>query len=348
MDDAKPAPAGGQPWARALVKAGDKHCLANQKLRLQTQDALELQRQNPFRTPSLFDQRAPGAWVKSDRRADVPGRPVPGRADRRPLRREPQAPDGKPERGISIQNGVHADSLGPSTITRWAEFLELYVAGEVPHPAVGIALSGALYQLPRRRRRGAGRQSRFAGITDVAAAGDLRARPARARADGQRRRPAGPGLDRRHLGARLRRLAAARGAATATSSARAGRSASKPATAAAALHRRPARPAAPDAARRRRGGRLEGAAAVRLGAARRRQGRGLRHRAARPGHRHRRPVQPRPLPQSSSARHRPAGHAQRGPPRRQRDLRPERLAARLAPQARRAPVDRPRPRSRPT
>ena len=64
MDDAKPAPAGGQPWARELVKPGDKHCLANQKLRLQTQDALELQKQNPFRTPSLFAHRAPGPWLK--------------------------------------------------------------------------------------------------------------------------------------------------------------------------------------------------------------------------------------------------------------------------------------------
>src|SRR4051794_12519961 len=56
MADAQPAPKGGQPWAKALVKAGDKHCKANQKLRLQTQDALKLQKQNPYRTPSLFDQ----------------------------------------------------------------------------------------------------------------------------------------------------------------------------------------------------------------------------------------------------------------------------------------------------
>ena len=33
---------------------------------------------------------------------------------------------------ISLQNGVHADSLGPSTITRWAEFMKLYVADEIP------------------------------------------------------------------------------------------------------------------------------------------------------------------------------------------------------------------------
>ena len=44
----------------ARRRQGDKHCIANQKLRLQTQNALKLQQQNPFRTPSLFAQRAPG------------------------------------------------------------------------------------------------------------------------------------------------------------------------------------------------------------------------------------------------------------------------------------------------
>src|SRR3954454_22435818 len=67
MADAQPAPKGGQPWAKALVKAGDKHCKANQKLRLQTQNALKLQKQNPYRTPAIFDQRAPGPWLKRDK-----------------------------------------------------------------------------------------------------------------------------------------------------------------------------------------------------------------------------------------------------------------------------------------
>jgi hypothetical protein len=64
MADAQPAPKGGQPWAKQLVKDGDQHCIANQRMRLQTQDALDLVKDNPYRTPSLFAQRAPGAWVK--------------------------------------------------------------------------------------------------------------------------------------------------------------------------------------------------------------------------------------------------------------------------------------------
>ena len=58
---ARPA---ASPGRGSSSRRGDKHCRANQKLRLQTQDALQLQRQNPFRTPSLFAHRAPGAWLK--------------------------------------------------------------------------------------------------------------------------------------------------------------------------------------------------------------------------------------------------------------------------------------------
>ena len=58
MDDAQPAPAGGQPWAKALVKAGDKHCIANQRLRLQTQDALKLDQGEPVPDPVALRRTA--------------------------------------------------------------------------------------------------------------------------------------------------------------------------------------------------------------------------------------------------------------------------------------------------
>ena len=57
--DARPAPKGGQPYARELVRRGDRHCRANQRLRLQTENALRIQRANPFRTPSLFGSERP-------------------------------------------------------------------------------------------------------------------------------------------------------------------------------------------------------------------------------------------------------------------------------------------------
>jgi hypothetical protein len=79
--------------------------------------------------------------------------------------------NGKPNVFISLQNGVHADSLGPSTITRWAEFLKLYVAGEIPRiPSDVIALSGALYRILADAGAAPVQQSRFASFTSVAAA----------------------------------------------------------------------------------------------------------------------------------------------------------------------------------
>ena len=73
-DDAKPAPEGGQAWAKALTQAGDQHCIANQKLRLQTLPVLKLINENPYRTPALFDQRSPGARQGANRMAQTGSR----------------------------------------------------------------------------------------------------------------------------------------------------------------------------------------------------------------------------------------------------------------------------------
>jgi predicted acyl esterase len=171
MADARPAPEGGQDWAKALVKAGDKHCKANQKLRLQTQDALKLQKQNPYRTPSLFEQRAPGPWLKRDK---VPTFLVGQFNDEQTGGHFAEALPylaHNPNVWISIQNGVHADSLGPTSITRWAEFLKLYIANEVPViPQPVIDLSGALYATLADAPAAPVVQSRFASMTSVAAA----------------------------------------------------------------------------------------------------------------------------------------------------------------------------------
>jgi predicted acyl esterase len=170
MDDARPAPGGGQPYARELVRMGDKHCLANQRLRLQTQHALRIQRRQPFRVPALA-RRSPGAWLA---RARVPVFLVGQFHDEQTGGHFPEALsslNGKPNVFISLQNGVHADSLGPTTITRWAEFLKLYVADEVPRiPPNVIALSGELYRFLADAPAAPVQQSRFASITSVAAA----------------------------------------------------------------------------------------------------------------------------------------------------------------------------------
>ncbi len=171
MGDAKPAPQGGQPYARALVEAGDERCRANQRLRLQTQNALRIQRRNPFRTPSLFAQRSPGAWLA---RVNVPVFLVGQFQDEQTgghFAESLSALNGKRRVWISLQNGAHPDSLGPSTITRWIEFMNLYVGNQVPNvPPSILALSGALYQFLAEAPAAPVQQSRFSGSTDLAAA----------------------------------------------------------------------------------------------------------------------------------------------------------------------------------
>ncbi|HEV2999452.1 MAG TPA: CocE/NonD family hydrolase [Solirubrobacteraceae bacterium] len=182
MRDARPAPRGGQPWARALVRSGDRHCRANQRLRLQTQDLLGLLDRNEFRRPRLFDHRSGAAWMG---RIAVPTFLVGQFQDEQTgghFAHSLQRLSANPNVWISLQNGTHVDSLGPSTITRWLEFLKLYVAGEVPSIPESIrSLSGQLYLAIAGAPAAPVEQSRFAGMTDVAAARAAFARDPRVR-----------------------------------------------------------------------------------------------------------------------------------------------------------------------
>jgi len=158
-EDAKPAPDFGQPWAKAMATTGDpdvtdpnlraeqkQHCLDNQDLRLQTRDYDEEIENNPYRTPQLFKYRAPGYWVK---RIDVPVYWIGQFQDEQTGPHFPEAMkdlQGKPDVYITLQNGVHVDSLGPSSITQWVEFMNLFVGDQVPQmPSLLIALSSTLY-----------------------------------------------------------------------------------------------------------------------------------------------------------------------------------------------------------
>ncbi len=176
QDDAQPAPAGGQGWARYLAandpatgKPRDQHCFDNQKLRLQTLDAVSLTQTNHFRIPSLFDQRAPATWVS---KIKVPVFWVGAYND------EQTGPHWTESIGslksnkkvwVTMQNGVHVDSLGPSTITRWAEFMNLYVANRIPKVSdLVISYSGTLYQTIADALALPVQQSRFASLADTA------------------------------------------------------------------------------------------------------------------------------------------------------------------------------------
>ncbi|MCB0863285.1 MAG: CocE/NonD family hydrolase [Solirubrobacterales bacterium] len=146
-EDAEPAPEGGQPWAKVMSTTGDpdvsdpalresqkQHCLDNQKMRLQTRDYNQQIKDNPYRTKILFAKRSPGAWVK---RINVPIFWVGAFQDEQTGGHWPEAvkelPKSNRDVWVTMQNGVHIDSLGPSTITRWTEFMNLFTgSGRIP------------------------------------------------------------------------------------------------------------------------------------------------------------------------------------------------------------------------
>ena len=101
MDDAKPAPAGGQPWAQGARQAG------RQALPRQPEAAPpdSERAQDPAResVPHAVAVRTPlaGRVAEARPRPDLPRRPVPGRADGRPFRGEPQVPE-RPARRVHL------------------------------------------------------------------------------------------------------------------------------------------------------------------------------------------------------------------------------------------------------
>ncbi len=138
--DAAPAPAGGQAYAKALIQQGDRQCLANQALHSQTQNIQTLLSQASHYVPSLYEQRAPATWA---RWVNVPVFVSGAFQDEQTGGQWPAiigALAHDPQVWATITNGTHIDSLGPGAITRWLEFLDLYVADQVPtaSPTLGF------------------------------------------------------------------------------------------------------------------------------------------------------------------------------------------------------------------
>jgi len=168
MSDARPAPAGGQDWAKVLTAQGDQHCIDNQELRLQSRDAVKQTLSHPYRTSKRFDERSPAAWID---RIEVPVFWIGQFQDEQTSGHFVESLS-KLKRNknvwITIQNGVHSDSLGPSSITRWVEFMNLFVADRIPVvPDLILNYSPVLYSALAESRALPVQQSRFAAYTDV-------------------------------------------------------------------------------------------------------------------------------------------------------------------------------------
>jgi predicted acyl esterase len=146
VSDARPAPGGGQPWATAEIATGDTTCLANQRLHLQAQSLDSLIKPNLGRTPALFNPRSPTVWASHIK---VPVFMVGALEDEQVGPQWPAlitALHGDKDVYVTMMNGTHTDSLGPDTISRWLEFLDLYVADRVPTASPTLdALAPTLY-----------------------------------------------------------------------------------------------------------------------------------------------------------------------------------------------------------
>jgi uncharacterized protein len=147
VSDAEPSPQGGQPWARAEIATGDETCLANQRLHLQAKTLESLVSPNLARIPSLFDERSPVKWASH---IAVPVFLVGALEDEQVGPQWPALITALERDKVvyaTMLNGTHTDSLGPETISRWLEFLDIYVAGRVPTPSPTLsALTSLLYK----------------------------------------------------------------------------------------------------------------------------------------------------------------------------------------------------------
>ena len=147
-EDAKPAHLGGQPWAKRMIELGDEECDANQALHGHALTVESVLEGKTFRLPAPFDERSPRLWAES---IEVPtflsGALQDEQTGPQWTRLIPSLAD-NPNVWVTMVNGTHVDSLGPGTAGRLVEFLDLYVADELPsYSASIVGLSGPLYDM---------------------------------------------------------------------------------------------------------------------------------------------------------------------------------------------------------
>lgn len=166
--DAQPAPEGGQEWARLLVQQGDAHCAENQLLHGQAQDGVKLINSIDFRDPKLFKDRTPATWAA---KIDVPMFLVGGLQDEQLDSHWIEMLDAMADHKdlwVTMYNGNHNDALAPQILTRWVEFLDLFVADRVPDvPATLVGIAGVLFKQSSGVDAEPLRQSRLAGSATV-------------------------------------------------------------------------------------------------------------------------------------------------------------------------------------
>ena len=176
----------GQPWtyyeidAELASSGGTSTCLADQALHNQSESLASLvgpqlvaPGTGPGRQPSLFDPRSMSEWASH---VKVPIFLSGALQDEQTGPQWPALIDAVPKSTplySNMVNGGHIDSTDPQTISRWLEFLDIYVADEVP--TAPSALASAVLDGFTGFASGVSAQAplpaiRFTGDTSVAAA----------------------------------------------------------------------------------------------------------------------------------------------------------------------------------
>jgi uncharacterized protein len=140
--DALPASAtGGQSWAYKRIQQGDPTCRANQALHGEAANLLARSRANNHYVPAVADPLSPTTFV------DEINVPVYLACQWTDEQTGGHCQDlaghftGTSRKWFTFTNGAHIDSLDPQTFNRWCDFLQLYVAQQLP--ASGCALTRA-------------------------------------------------------------------------------------------------------------------------------------------------------------------------------------------------------------
>ncbi len=142
----------GQPWtyyeidAELAADGGTSTCLANQALHDQSESLESLvgpqlvaPGTGPGRDPSLFDRRSMSEWASH---ITVPVFLSGALQDEQTGPQWPALIDAVPKATplyANMVNGGHIDSTDPQTISRWLEFLDIYVADKVPTEPSALA-----------------------------------------------------------------------------------------------------------------------------------------------------------------------------------------------------------------
>jgi predicted acyl esterase len=148
-DRAEDAAPYGEGWEQPRVDGGDTVCAANQALRLQNPDPLQLIKDNPFYTKEVGDPISPMLFAK---KINVPVFLAGAWQDEQTGGHFPAMLDdftSSPHLYATMTNGSHTESLSLGVFDKYADFLDLYVGQRVPTgrkafvaPILASALTG--------------------------------------------------------------------------------------------------------------------------------------------------------------------------------------------------------------